>query len=445
MYIQGNQYPSDFEAKKQMIEIGKDAGDRDWCIPGDGSISTRVGPNAVWITIQGADLHHLTQDSFLRVDLTGRQMIANRQKQPACDAAAHLAVYANNEKVRCVIHTYPPLLVARALKGSGISGAGFTPALRQLGSIPLVQAKNPDELARQTAQAAGSGNGLLISGDGCMTWADSPKKAYQMTQAANYVEQVRQAGGCCASGKCAACAFRESAVPPAYCDQANAENARKPQEAVPAYTAGTDSGKSETGGITPVIRPGDANAFKLPDGASSKQAPAPVTRTAISPIRPAAAENSQYRAHPVTSSAPSNASFLKNTYTPVHAGGTGTVRPVTVGTVPKNYTIRGGESAGIGTKTVRPSLRFGKENQSVIGTTGRFYGYSYGSGNENRQSTATQAAPVHGTEAATAQCPVNVAANDPQIPYKRADGPVKNAPKQEIMAEVVRRAINSMK
>ena len=471
MYIQGNQYPSDFEAKKQMIEIGKAAGDKDWCIPGDGSISTRVGPNAVWITMQGADLQNLTQDSFLRIDLSGRQMISNRQKQLPYDAAVHLAVYSKNESLRSILHTYPPLLVVMALKGCSIEGASFTPALKAMGPIPLVQAESLEELEQQAVQAAGSVSGMLVSGDGCITWADTPKKAYQMTQAANYYEQVRKAGGCCESGKCDTCAFRGAGVAPAYCNR----SAGRQQGANPAIPAGTPYGGAGQDGVTPLIRPGDANAFQLPDGSKpAPAAPQPAPAANVQHSYTDTAKTGQYRAHPVTTSAPSNATFMKTTYTPLSAQGAGSVRPVTVGTVPQNYSVRPQVQAQTESPKapLRPSQRFGPESSSVIGSTGRFYGYSYGSKKETQQTPVipkqsaapapvpaagnsssvvftTQAAkaaqPLHGTEGASAQCPANVAANDPQIPYKRDDGPVKNAPKNEVMAEVVRRAINSMK
>lgn len=475
MYIQGNRYLSDFEAKKAMIEIGKDLSSRDYCIPGDGSISVRIGPNAVWISVAGADFGDLTQDSFLRVDLNGRQMLGNRQKQLPEDTGAHLAVYRQNPQIQCVLHSYPPLLVALGLKGGSIREADFTPALKQLGAIPLVRAETAEELQQQTASAAVSVNGLLVAGNGCITWADSPKKAYQMTKAADYYEKIRKAGGGCENGSCDTCAFRGASVAPAYCSKA--ENSRS-AGSVNHGAAGT--GEPVQDGITPIIRPGDANAFHLPDGSkpADSQSAGQKTGSSVSVNayeRPK--ESTGFKAHPVTISSPSNAGFMKNSFTPTHSQGSGAIRPVTVGMVPQNVTIHPASTQQVQKNAaVRPSQRFGMSNESVIGSSGNFYGYSYGPKKGQTQQTGTAENPageipskpqrnpepqctsaayaagrpapsasVHGTDQATAQCPVNVTAGDPQIPYKRDDGPVKNAPKREVMAEVVRRAIKDMK
>ena len=74
MIIQGIRYASDFEAKKLMIEIGKSRDEKGYTLAQDGSMSVRVGPNAVWITIQDSENGALTQGDFIRVDLNGKSM-----------------------------------------------------------------------------------------------------------------------------------------------------------------------------------------------------------------------------------------------------------------------------------------------------------------------------------------------------------------------------------
>ena len=49
--IQGVRYLSDFEAKKAMTDVGKRMAEKGYVIASDGSLSVRVGPNAVWITV----------------------------------------------------------------------------------------------------------------------------------------------------------------------------------------------------------------------------------------------------------------------------------------------------------------------------------------------------------------------------------------------------------
>ena len=54
MVIQGVTYLSDFEAKKAIIEMARRLEAKGWLVAGDGSMSVRVGPQAVWVTVAGA-------------------------------------------------------------------------------------------------------------------------------------------------------------------------------------------------------------------------------------------------------------------------------------------------------------------------------------------------------------------------------------------------------
>ena len=53
MVIQGVTYLSDFEAKKAIMEMARRLEAKGWLVAGDGSMSVRVGPQAVWVTVAG--------------------------------------------------------------------------------------------------------------------------------------------------------------------------------------------------------------------------------------------------------------------------------------------------------------------------------------------------------------------------------------------------------
>ena len=76
MVIQGVTYLSDFEAKKAIMEMARRLEAKGWLVAGDGSMSVRVGPQAVWVTVAGADKAALTQDMLVRVDMNGKAMLS---------------------------------------------------------------------------------------------------------------------------------------------------------------------------------------------------------------------------------------------------------------------------------------------------------------------------------------------------------------------------------
>ncbi|RAZ94491.1 class II aldolase/adducin family protein, partial [Klebsiella oxytoca] len=84
---------------------------------GDGSLSVRVGPNAVWVTVDGADKAALTQDMLVRVDLNGKTNLSAHPKPLGEDLPIHLRIYRENEAVQCVLHAYPPCAAVLGQQG----------------------------------------------------------------------------------------------------------------------------------------------------------------------------------------------------------------------------------------------------------------------------------------------------------------------------------------
>ena len=128
MVIQGVSYASDFEAKKAMIELGKRMAEKAYVIAEDGSMSVRVGPNAVWITARGASCANLTQNDFVRVDLNGKQMFSAHPRPLPEDLPVHLKVYTTNPQMQSVVHAYPVEVAVLTAQGRDVQPAAYTPA-----------------------------------------------------------------------------------------------------------------------------------------------------------------------------------------------------------------------------------------------------------------------------------------------------------------------------
>lgn len=231
MVIQGVKYLSDFEAKKAMIQVSKRLDDKGYAIGGDGSLSVRVGPNAVWITITGADKGALTQDMMIRVDMNGKQMMSANPKQLPEDLPLHLKIYTENDKVQCIMHAYPPMINAMGICGKEIEGAGFSPSVRSLGNIHVMNALNIDAAIGKVAVLCKSENGVLLKNDGCIFWGADVMVAFHRVEAAEYYAKV--------------VASLEKHV-----SAENADFQVERTEQMPAM-------EHHLAGVTPIIRPGD--------------------------------------------------------------------------------------------------------------------------------------------------------------------------------------------
>ena len=162
MVIQGVTYLSDFEAKKAIMEMARRLEAKGWLVAGDGSMSVRVGPQAVWVTVAGADKAALTQDMLVRVDMNGKAMLSAKPKPLPEDLPIHLKIYQENENAQCVMHTYPACAAVMGMQGQTVQPAAFSPAVRALGRVQLLPAQNVDAQAQAVSLLCRTDKAVLL-------------------------------------------------------------------------------------------------------------------------------------------------------------------------------------------------------------------------------------------------------------------------------------------
>lgn len=190
MVIQGVSYLSDFEAKKAIIEAARRLENRGFLPAGDGSLSVRVGPNAVWVTVDGADKAALTQDMLARVDMNGKGSLSAHAKPLGEDLSIHLSIYRENENVQCVLHAYPP---CAATLSRSLPAADYSPSVRKLGRLERLAGLSGEGLAKAAALRSRSDSGALLEGDGCLFWAKTPVEVCRLAEALHYRRMVEDA------------------------------------------------------------------------------------------------------------------------------------------------------------------------------------------------------------------------------------------------------------
>lgn len=201
MVIQGVRYPSDFEAKKQMIEAGTFMCAKDYTIFGCGSLSARVGPNAVWISKEGEDLGSLKQDSFVRVNLNGKNPMGMMRDEPSSLLDIHLGIYNTAEKIRFVIHSHPMGAVLMGLKGCHIESSDIIPALKSLGHIDLCKGDSKEDILSGVKRVCLNEHGIIVPHDGCFIWGESLREVLSYLTRMDYYEKLMRLMGCCREKK----------------------------------------------------------------------------------------------------------------------------------------------------------------------------------------------------------------------------------------------------
>lgn len=248
MVIQGVNYLSDFEAKKAIITAAAKLEAKGAMPAGDGSISVRVGPNAVWITLAGSDKSALTQDMMIRVDMNGKPMASATPKPLPEDLPIHLKLYQENKDVQCVIHSYPLCAALLGMKAQSLEPGDFVPAVRRLGRVKCLPTAQTQEQALAISLLCKTDHAVVLRGDGCFTWGKNPADASAFIAALDYYYSVLAHSTHSESGECARC-------------QGSAKRCTSCQDCVtPEQPSVPEAGghTPQLSGVTGLIRPGGA-------------------------------------------------------------------------------------------------------------------------------------------------------------------------------------------
>ena len=108
-------YPSDAQAKAEILDAGRKIYQRGLVAANDGNLSVRVGDNALWVTPTGVSKGAMTEDMLVKLSLDGTVLEGTRK--PSSETKMHLRIYQENPAVRAVVHDHPPAATAFAAAG----------------------------------------------------------------------------------------------------------------------------------------------------------------------------------------------------------------------------------------------------------------------------------------------------------------------------------------
>jgi L-fuculose-phosphate aldolase len=132
---------SEFQLKRDIIEVGRRIYNSGFVAANDGNISIRVNDNLVLTTPTGVSKGFLTQDMIVTVDMDGKVISGNWR--PSSELKMHLAVYRAREDIKSVVHAHPPYATAFAVAGFALEKPIMPEVVINLGWVPLTQYGTP--------------------------------------------------------------------------------------------------------------------------------------------------------------------------------------------------------------------------------------------------------------------------------------------------------------
>ena len=170
--------PSQFEAERQIVEIGRRVWERGYVAANDGNLSIRIDFDRIVVTPTGRSKGFLKADDLVVVNLKG-QKLAGRL-EPTSELAMHLFAYNSRPEIGSVVHAHPPKATGFAVAGVALAQCILPEVIVSLGGVPIAEYATPStpEVARSISGFIGTYSAMLLKNHGVLTLGKDIYQAY---------------------------------------------------------------------------------------------------------------------------------------------------------------------------------------------------------------------------------------------------------------------------
>ena len=186
-----NHYPTDTEAKKLIVEIGRRMYMKNFVAANDGNISCKVDAETIWTTPTGVSKGFMSEDELVKMRLDGT-VISRGERAPSSEVKMHMRIYAERDDVMAVCHAHPPVSTSFAIAGMALNQAIYPEALVNLGIVPCVHYEKPgsQQLPDAIAPYVRDYNALLLANHGAVTWGTSLMEAWYRLESTEHYAMI---------------------------------------------------------------------------------------------------------------------------------------------------------------------------------------------------------------------------------------------------------------
>ncbi len=182
--------PSEFEARRQIVEIGRRIWERGYVAANDGNLSVRLPGDRILVTPTGRSKGFLKPEELALVDLDGRPL--SGPLPPTSELPMHLFVYRRRADVGAVVHAHPPRATGFAAAGVPLAQCILPEVILTLGCIPLTSYATPSthEVPQSIEEFIDRFNALLLRNHGVLTLGDDVERAYYRLETVEHFAHI---------------------------------------------------------------------------------------------------------------------------------------------------------------------------------------------------------------------------------------------------------------
>ncbi len=182
--------PSEFEARRQIVEIGRRIWQRGYVAANDGNLSVRLSDDRILVTPTGVSKGFLRLEELAIVNARGRQISGARA--PSSELPMHLFVYERRRDVDAIVHAHPPRATGFAVAGVPLAQCVLPEVILTLGQVPLTDYATPStpEVPESIDAFIGNYNALLLRNHGVLTLGADIDRAYFRLETVEHFAEI---------------------------------------------------------------------------------------------------------------------------------------------------------------------------------------------------------------------------------------------------------------
>lgn len=184
-------YPTDEEAKRMIVDIGRRMYAKNYVAANDGNISCKVDDSVIWTTPTGVSKGFMTEDMLVQMRLDGT-ILHQGERGPSSEMKMHLRIYQENPLAQAVCHAHPPVSTSFAIAGMSLDCAVYPEAVVNLGVVPCVHYEAPGSqgIPDSIAPYCRDYNALLLGNHGAVAWGSSLTEAWYRLESTEHYATI---------------------------------------------------------------------------------------------------------------------------------------------------------------------------------------------------------------------------------------------------------------
>lgn len=154
-----------------------------------GNISARTGKNSFLITPSGTDKGEIKTEDILEMNIDGS---IKGRGIPSSEWKMHAFLYRRYQSIKSIIHTHPPFISVFSCSNIKINKPLMAEFLIMLKGMPKTPYFTPGsaEVEKSLAKYSGKNNVLILSNHGLVTFGQSLKNAFALTEEAEHFAKI---------------------------------------------------------------------------------------------------------------------------------------------------------------------------------------------------------------------------------------------------------------